>query len=206
MALRVIIPPAPIVEPMDILGDHEPDDRVIRRMIAAATRTIDGPNGWLKRCLGPQTLELTMDRWCGQNHRLPCGPVIKINSVRYLDAAGVEQTVDAAHWKMFDGRIWFMPGFSQPSLGICPGAVRIRYLAGYNGVGEGKTGDVPPEAVQAVILLTQHMKATAAENLFIASEEVEGIGSQRFVVSDQADALVKRAVESLLSGLRVISL
>ncbi|WP_312795555.1 hypothetical protein [Tianweitania sp.] len=206
MNLRVIKPPAPIVEPMDILGGHEPDDRAVRRMIAAATRTIDGPNGWLKRCLGPQTLELSMDRWCGQNHRLPCGPVIKIVSVNYLDGEGGQQSVADGNWRLCDDRIWFGCNFSRPALGAWPGVVRIRYEAGYNGDGEGKTGEIPPEAIQAVILLAQHLKATGAENLFVASEEVEGVGSQRFVVSDQADALVKRAVDSLLNGLRVISL
>jgi len=206
MSLRVIIPPAPIVTPAEILGDHGPDDAAVIRMIAAATRTIDGPNGWLKRCLGPQTLELSLDRWCGPNNGLPCGPVIKIDGVRYLDRRGDEHIVDVAHYKRFRNAIYFMPEFDRPAVGNWPGAVSIRYEAGYNGSGEGNTGEIPPEAIQAVILMTQHLKATAAENLFVASEEVEGIGSQRFVVSDQATALIKTAVDNLLSGLRNYSL
>lgn len=206
MTIRVITPPSAIVTPAEILGDHGPDDAAVTRMIAAATRTIDGPDGWLKRCLGPQTLELSLNRWCGQNRGLPCGPVIKIDSVRYLDAVGDEQIVDASQYKHFGNAIYFMPGFGWPAVGAWPGAVRIRYEAGYNGVGEGKTGDVPPEAIQAVIMMVQHMKATAVENLFLASEDVEGVSSERYVVSDQADALVKRAVDNLLAGLRVYSL
>lgn len=156
----------------------------------------------LGRCLGAQTLELTLDSWCRSRERLPCGPVISVESIAYVDASDAEQTVVDTDYKHHDGRLWFGRGFSRPALGH-PSLVKIRYKAGYDGT---TTGEVPPEAVQAVILLAQHALSVGAENLFVASEEVEGVGSTRYVISDQADGLVRRAVDSLISGLKVYHL
>lgn len=197
--LRVVQAPDPIVSPADLVGGA--DVAAAERAIAAATRTLDGPDGKLGRCLGPQTLELTLDGWCW-NRILPCGPVIEIVSVKYFDADDVEQTIDASEYTRHDDRIWFGKAFGRPCLGQ-PSIVKIRYRAGYDGE---TTGDVPPEAIQAVILMAQHSLSTGAENLFVASEEVEGVGSTRYVVSDQADGLVRRAVDSLVSGLKVYAL
>lgn len=162
---------------------------------------LDGPTGRLGRCLGPQTLELTFEGWGGWNQALPCGPVIKIDAVRYFDADDVEQTVSDTDYKLHQGRIWFGRNFFRPGLGSL-GTISIGYQAGYDGT---TTGKVPPEAIQAVILLAQHSLSVGAANLFVASEEVEGVGSTRYVVSDNADSVIMRAVDNLTAGLRVIS-
>ncbi|HEV7416436.1 MAG TPA: hypothetical protein VGN98_09765 [Tianweitania sediminis] len=208
MSLRVVSPPALIVKPEDLAGSHT--EAAAQRAIAAATRTLDGPNGWLGRCLGPQTLELTLDTWCGWNDCLPCGPVIAIESIKYFNAADVSATIDVANYKLHADRIWFGRSFSHPALGH-PSLISIRYKAGYNGTtgaadGEVQTGDVPPEAIQAVILLAQHALSVGAENLFLRSVETHDVETVTYTISDAADGLVKRAVENLVQGLRVYSL
>ena len=202
MPVRVVIPPAAIVSPADLVGASA-DDAAAKRAIMAAQRTIDGPDGWLGRAIGPQTLELSTD--CFDDLKLPYPPLIKVDAFTYLDGNGVEQAIDEGDLRWIDRAPWFRGGFSAPRTSGAPDALRLRYRAGYDGVAvaDGGTGPVPDEAKQAVILMAQHMLATSSENLFVRSDTVEGIGSLQFTVTDQADALVKRAAENLLQGLRV---
>lgn len=197
MRTRVKSGPAPIATPADIPGGHLPDDPAVTRMIAAAQRTIDGPSSrWLGRALGKQRLEVWLDGF-------PCepvtlmGPVLGSVLVKYLDRDEVEQTVDAAMYRLAGNDLIFRQIFSAPSTICAPDAVRIEYDAGY------EAADVPPEAKEAVILMALHAKAVGVENLFLRSEEVEGVGTVQYTVSDQAGAVINKAVESLLSGLRV---
>lgn len=207
MPVRVIISPEPIVLPSDIAGDHGDDDAAVAAMIQAITEEIDGPEGWLGRTLGPQTLELMLESWPGCEVKLPYPPIIKGVSVVYDDEAGVEQLVDEADYKIASGRFWLRPSWPRPSLADVPYPVRIQYEAGYDGedVASGGTGPVPERARQAIILSVQNLKAMGSENLFLRSEEVDGVGTFQYTVSDQAGAVIKRASESLLSTLVIYS-
>jgi uncharacterized phiE125 gp8 family phage protein len=202
MTVRVVIPPVPIVVPSDLSGGYGDGDALASGVIAAVTETIDGPTGWLGRALGPQTLEWSMPCWpCGWV-RLPCRPIIDIDSVTYLDAAGSEQTVDDGDWMLSGDQFAFRASWPQPALACDPRAVRIQYLAGYDG---DTTGDVPERAKQAIILAAQHMLNTGSENLFLSVDEVEGVGRQQYVVSDAARQTIENACDRLLSGLRVFA-
>jgi hypothetical protein len=206
VSLRVITPPAPLVVPADIAGSHAPDDAKVIAAIAAVTAEIDGPTGWLGRAIGPQTLELRLDGFdCGEI-RLPRPPIIGNVEVRYLDADLGEQTFDADNYELLsDGRIWLRNGASWPSLGMHPEPIRIRYQAGYNGtpVADGGTGDVPARIKQAIIVMVQDLIATKSENLFLRSDEVEGVGTRQYTVSDQAGTIIRRTADRLLQGLRI---
>lgn len=205
MSVVVITAPAPIVTPGDIPGDHDDDDARVRALIAAATEQIDGPTGWLGRALGPQTLELRLDRFydCGRAEiGLPYPPLISVESVKYDAVDGSEQTIPSSSYGILGGRgIYPKPGFAWPSVRE-NGQVRIRFKAGYDGP---TTGDVPERVKQAIILIANEMKAASAENLFLASEDVVGVSSQRYAVSTAASEVVQRAVERLLAGLRVFA-
>jgi len=209
MTVRVVTPPAPIVAPGDIAGSHSSSDPKMAALIQAVTEEIDGPTGWLGRSLGAQTLELTLPGFsCGRNFALPFKPIIGIVSVTYLGADGVEQTVPQASYRLANERLWFAAGFAFPATACAPDAVRVRYKAGYNGtsgaeVGEVQTGPIPERARQAIIISVQQMKALGAENLFLRSEEVEGVGTRQWTVSEQAGQIVRQASERLLSTLRV---
>jgi hypothetical protein len=202
--LRVLTPPEPIVTPENVPGDHAGNDAYVKSVIAAVTQSIEGPTGWLNRALGEHTLELVL---CEFPHKvtLPCRPIIEIEEITYLDAYGDAQVLDDGVYRHFGEALYHVAGRSLPSHLHSPDAVRIRYRAGYNGtpVADGGTGEVPDSAKHAIILSAQHMLSLGAENLFLASEEVEGVGTTRYTVSDQAANLIATTCDRLLQGLRV---
>ena len=138
MRVVVIDPPAPIVtweeadQHLRLDGDDEQRE-MVERLVAAATGHIDGPNGWLGRALGPQTLEARM---CGFSDYmcLPYRPIIDILSVHYLSIDGVPTPLDADDYELFDGILMPSWGKSWPfafAYGGRSDTVRIRYRAGY---------------------------------------------------------------------------
>lgn len=202
MNIRVITPPEPFVTPAEIAGDHAGDDSKIAAMIAAATEEIDGYTGWLGRCLGPQELEWS-GRICCYLVDLPIGPVLELVGLSTEDAAGTAVPVDPDDYRLRDGRILISAGAAW----IGAPVHRVRYWAGYgirNASDPTKWNEQVPERVkQAIIMSVQHMKALGAENLFLRSEEVEGIGTVQYTVSDQASAIIRDTSRRLLSGLKV---
>lgn len=195
--ITVITPPLPFVTPADIPGSHAPDDPTITAMIAAAVGEIDGPYGWLRRSIGKQTLEIS-GFWSGWWVDLPLPPIIRIVSVHHTDAAGTEAELDAAYYTKRGEAIVFKQGAQV--FRHCPG-LRIRYETGFSEA-DG-TGPIPPQVRQAVIMSVQNMKALAAENLFLRSEEVEGVGTFQYTVSETAGDIIRSTAERLLRGLKV---
>ncbi len=211
MRIRVIVPPEPIVTPADVPGSHAANDASVVAKIAAATAEIDGPQGWLGRALGPQTLEVigTADELfhgCDLT-LLPCPPVIELMSVIYLDKDRVSVTVDPSTYVAFDGTIALAVGKRWPSAGSFADAVRIRYRAGYDDedVDAGGTGPVPEAARQAIIRLAQHKIDLASGDSLLRSETVEGVGSMSYTTPGQITASVQSEVEHMLAGLRIWS-
>ncbi|MBT9370279.1 hypothetical protein [Rhizobium sp. CSW-27] len=202
MSIRVIVPPDPLVEPEDVGGGTNAEI-----MIAAVTAAIDGPDGWLGRALGPQTLELGLDLWPCRTLRLPYPPLIAVEGVYYTDVNGDEQEVALDVWGNTAAHVWFKQSWAMPALAEIPDAVRIRYRAGYDGVSvmDGGTGAVPPQVRQAIILSVQHLRSIGAENLFLRAEEVEGVGRTEYTVSEQAGRIIEAACERLLFGLKVFA-
>jgi uncharacterized phiE125 gp8 family phage protein len=157
--LRVIVvtPPDPIVSYADaaarlrIASDGEQAD--VEAMIAAATAMLDGPDGWLGRAIGEQTLELRCDRFPGCDYplRLPLPPIAAMVSVKYLDADGVEQTIAGSDYELIGDELWPTASASWPTTAARPEAVRIRYSAGYD--------DVPPNITAAILLMTGDLYA-----------------------------------------------
>lgn len=209
MALRVIIPPAPFLTPTDISSSYAADDPKILALIAAATGEIDGPDGWLGRAIAPQTIELQRHAPDRRRHDhliwLPCPPVIAVASVVFLDHERAQHTVDDSLYELtLDGlRLDYdaLPGINWRD----PDALRVQYQAGYNGtsVADGGTGDIPAQIKQAVTFSVQQLSALSAENLFLGSETVEGIGSTTYIVSPNAETLIRNTMDRLLGGLRV---
>lgn len=183
----VVSPADPIVLPQQIRGGTS-GDAVLAAMIAAVTRSIAAPTGWLGRSLGEQTL-----LWTGScfPERLPYRPIVEVVSVEYTAPGGTTGTVDPADYRLVADRLigeW-------PAVANEPDAVRVTYVAGYE--------EVPDEAVQAIILGAQYLRDLRAADGLIRSETVEGLGSTTYVVSDEAGSAVRRATEALLAGLTV---
>lgn len=122
------------------------EDVLINGMIAAATQALDGPEGWLGRALGAQTLEARFSLIdCGASVRLPYRPVNGLVSVKYLDRADNERSADLADFELLGdelvpvGAEWVWMGGS-----LRREAVRVQYRAGYQAI---------PAPIRTAILL-----------------------------------------------------
>lgn len=174
MRVIVITPPAPVVtweeadQHLRLDGDEEQME-MIERLVKSATQHIDGPDGWLGRSLGPQTLEARMSGFC-DIIRLPYRPVIDIVSVLYLDGQGQPQPVDADAYELFGHELGTAWGKSWPTPGAYRGyaeTVRIQYRAGYavTPVADPPVAAVPEPIKQAILLMVGdlwHSRATFA--------------------------------------------
>ncbi len=144
----LVITPAKALVSLDDAKAHvradDGEDALLQGYIDAACGWIDGPYGWLGRSIGEQTLELRTNVFASCD-RLPYGPVKTISSVKYVDAQGVEQTVDPAAYDVTGGGLYLRPGHSWPAHRGDAEGVRIRYEAGEE--------HVPPQVRQAVLLL-----------------------------------------------------
>ncbi|MFC7067544.1 hypothetical protein [Brucella rhizosphaerae] len=204
MATVVIEPPMPFVAPADIAGSHSENDDAVAAMIEAVTEDIDGPSGWLGRCLGPQVLEQQQCDFSDLRIRFP--PVIEIVSIEFVDRKGVVWFIPPENYRLVRSsvqpEIRGAPSFNWPTdLSPDPDAVRIRFKAGYDG--SDGIGEIPKRARQAVILATQQMLSTFGPSANVRSEDVEGVGTTQYLDADKVAAVVQVATESLLSTLRI---
>jgi len=151
---------APTTEPLslDEAKAHlrvtaDTEDELIDALITAVRQHIDGRDGWLGRSLITQTWEVRLDRFpTGWESiepwprnvaiRVPLPPLQSVTSVKYLDSAGAEQTLNSATYVV---HVVEEPGLIVPAYGQTwptardePGAVRVRFVAGY-----GEPKDVP---------------------------------------------------------------
>ena len=136
MSLKVITGPS--TEPIALADakahlrvDGTDEDSYITSLIVAAREGAEHLTG---RALMPQTLELALDEFC-DIVKLPMPPLVSITSVKYLDEAGVLQTLAAEDYLLDDysepARIKPAYGTAWPVTRKQPNAVLIRYEAGY---------------------------------------------------------------------------
>lgn len=115
---------------------------------------------YLNRALITQTLEMAFDSFPSDlffdAFKLKKMPIQSIESVKYLDTDGVEQTLDSDQYVLDDYSAWhsLMPAYavSWPSTQDSALAVKIRYVAGYGDAGS----DVPSPLLQAIKLIVGH--------------------------------------------------
>lgn len=132
----------------------------VEQLIASAAEFVEGDAAIT---LQPTEFEQRQDCWpCGPL-ALATGPVRAVTQIVYLDEDGEEQELSEAEWDWeptsAGGVVWLLPGFTAPSLACRPGAVRIRFSAGFNDP-EATEGDprleLPQRAKLAVLMLTAH--------------------------------------------------
>lgn len=156
MRLVVITPPPRIVSAADARAhlrvDDDAEDALIEAFSDAAQAHIDGPDGWLGRSLGKQTLEL---RRCGFPTwiELPFGPVRSVASVRYIDPDGIEQTLDPSAYVVQGDIIACAHGVTWPGLRSERENIRIRYDAGYPDTEGAEPKPTVPAPIVAAIKL-----------------------------------------------------
>lgn len=178
MRVVVIDPPAPIVtweeadQHLRLDGDDEQRE-LVTRLVAAATGHIDGPNGWLGRALGVQTLEAYLPSFGVISIALPYQPVVDIVSIDYVDVAGDTVTMADVDYEM-TGRLlrpaWPKQWPSAQWRGCDGETVRIRYRAGYAADPEADplVPAVPEPIKQAILLMVGDMyrfTETVGDNL-----------------------------------------
>lgn len=214
MPVVVITPPNPIVTSdmakahLRIDGDDEDD--LLDLYIDAAQGMIDGPYGWLGRCIGQQTLELCLPGFSGSpvwgwsagpsgllwgdqpsmggfgrvssRLALPFPPLISVTSVIYEDSNGNDVVLPSADYLASDDGIDAAFGGSFPDGRWAPDALRIQYVAGY--------ATVPRTIVAAMLLMIG--------DLYSNRETVEtGVRAAAVVVP------MSMTVEALLAPYRV---
>lgn len=167
--MSLILVTAPATEPisLDEVKSHlrvtsDQDDLLLDGLIRAARQHVEGRDGWLGRTLVTQTWDLKLERFpSGEDFpndawpravaiRVPLPPLQTITSVKYLDTAGVEQTITSTEYVVHvseePGLIVPAYGKTWPSIRLEPGAVRIRFVAGY-----GATADLVPEPLKLAL-------------------------------------------------------
>lgn len=151
---------APSVDAVDVLGmsrvkehlrvDGTQDDDLIRSYAQAAFDHIEGVT-W--RALVTQTLKLTLPRFATPI-LLPRDPIQSVDSVKYLDLNGDEQTLTVSDdWVAYtdSNPVQVRPAYqkSWPSARFVPDAIRVTFTAGYG----TNVRDLPDSIVQAALLI-----------------------------------------------------
>ncbi len=176
MSVVVITPPSALISvalaQKHLRLDTDDDADLLGFYIAAAQAMIDGPAGWLGRCVGVQTLELRLDGFpsspiwgwgsdsgglfwgstpayggvgAATRVALPYPPLISVTSVTYEDQAGTVQNLPSADYLASDEGIDASFGTAFPTGRWEPNAVRIQYQAGYP--------STPPAVAAAMLLM-----------------------------------------------------
>lgn len=161
MALKLIT--APLAEPLTLAEvkqhlrvDHTEEDGLIAIYIRAAREHAER---FLGRALVSQTWDLYLDAFPVNEIRIPLPPLRSVESIRYDDTAGEEQTVSTLEYYVDTANEpgWVVPDSTTtwPTTIDAVNAVRIRFVAGY-----APTADSPedlasnvPWGIKAAMLL-----------------------------------------------------
>lgn len=155
MSAALITPPA--VEPVTLPEarahlrlDHTDDDDMVGALLTAArahvearTRALMIEQGWrVYRDAWPETGVVA----------LPFGPLVRVDAIRVLDAAGTPHALDPAAWRVDaagrPGRVALAPGVSARP-GVALNGIEIDVTVGFGASGI----DVPQPLRRAVMML-----------------------------------------------------
>jgi uncharacterized phiE125 gp8 family phage protein len=130
------------------------EDALIEGMIRAALAHAER---WCGRAFVTQVWEQVLDEFPAAEIDLGLGPVVSVDSVKYDDADGVEQTVAAQDYVVdtVSGIGWVVPveGFSWPTTMETVNAVRVRFTVG------SVPSSVWYDVRQAILLIVGHWYA-----------------------------------------------
>jgi uncharacterized phiE125 gp8 family phage protein len=160
---------APTADPIDRMtlngylridpgSDDALGNAVVQSLVKAATNQAQTIT---RRALMAQTWEMALDCFPASAIRLPFPPLQAVESVKYIDLNGVEQTLDPAKYRV-DTRS--EPGQILPAYGQCwpstlGGPNVIRFQCGYatgDKEAEEQRAAVPEEIKLAMMLMISH--------------------------------------------------
>lgn len=124
---------------MNIASAFTADDTLIQGFIASA---VEQAQNMTRRQMVEATWELVIDEFPSVTRanpyahiELPNPPLLAVESVKYMDAEGVEQTLASGDYVVdtdgLVGRIYPVYGGSWPDTLDAPGAVAVRYSCGW---------------------------------------------------------------------------
>jgi uncharacterized phiE125 gp8 family phage protein len=90
------------------------DDTYLEALVKAAIAHLDGYGGILNRCIMSQAWQTTHCRFSRRMETIFTDTTAVV--VKYYDADGAEQTIDAANYKVYSDYIRFNDGFAFPNV------------------------------------------------------------------------------------------
>lgn len=159
--MQIVTTAAPATEPVTLAEAkgqlrvlHAAEDAYIARIARVARATVEG---MVSRALIDQGIRLELAAFPASGViRLPRPPVLSVTSVRYRDAVGATQTLDAASYVVtldeLTPRVTLADGASWPVTAIHPSAVMVDYRAGFGASPQA----VPEDIRHAILLLVEH--------------------------------------------------
>ena len=206
--MRLVLVTPPAVEPLTAdeararlnIGD-EVSDEVMNAYITAARQRIDGADGYLGRAINTQTWEGRADTFptCdGGRIYIPLPP---LQTVTVTKQGSVLDWIRSAELVIYTNCTKGVEEVRHRRrvLNRQPDAVPRRDVL-YGDAGS----DVPEPIRTAVALGAGHLRSMTARDLSVSEEVEEGIGSTRYVVSQNAGDLIDYPVECLLSTYQVM--
>lgn len=136
---------------------HSNDDDFITALIDAVTAHLDGRRGYLGRCLVTQSWEYRVNVFPGNGIiEIPLPPLVSVESVKYIDDAGSEQTMSSAEYVVdtatVNGQVRLGYDEDWPTTRDEDFAVRVAFTAGF-----GAASDVPQPIKSAIYMMVAHL-------------------------------------------------
>jgi uncharacterized phiE125 gp8 family phage protein len=143
---------------------HDADDTLVTRLIAASRKHVET---FLQRALCTQTWDWFIDYYFPEHVlELPRPPLQSVTHIKYVDDAGVLQTLDPSKYAVcgagHEEAARVLPVYNEywPTDVRCqPEAVQIRLVAGF-----GAAAAVPEDIKAALLLIVGHLYAHREEN------------------------------------------
>lgn len=151
--------------------DTSAADVYLTALIQAATAYLDGRDGITGRAFRPQTWRLDMPRFPACV-KLPLPPTIAVDSVEYLDGAGVSTVIDPANYRVIPGG--FDGAIISPAIGLAwptvydgaADAASVIFTAGYVSTSSPENEAIPePLRVAILMLLTAWYDSPATADI-----------------------------------------
>ena len=147
--------------------DHAVDDTLIEQIMLAATTAAEN---YQRRTYITRTRYHYLDKF--QNViRPPYSPLTIVNTLKYYDTDGVQQTLNAANYRVDavkePARITEAFGESWPSTREMTNAIEVSYESGYGAT----NADVPDEIKSAIKMMVAHLyehrESVSAEQMYV---------------------------------------
>jgi len=187
VGLTLITPPAADPVTLDEVKDNSrvevtDDDGLIALLIKAATTAAEK---FTRRQLITAQLRLSLDEFppADEAIQLPLPPIQSIESIKYIDIEGVEQTLTGFQEALTDEPARLKPEFDKfwPDTRLVVEAVKVEFTAGF---GLAST-DVPDAIRQAIIMTASHWYEHREAASELKVEEVP-LGAQALLQGQRA--------------------